>query len=131
MFLPMKMTWCSTRYFLARQRLPSLTVDASQSQLWNATVDRAGGVASIEQATGATTTMSWTASGGSAAYFWAIGAVPINPAAAGPSPLYGDIEPAPDGDCDVDGSDMAAWIAMGGIDDLALFAENFGMTTCP
>ena len=46
------------------------------------------------------------------------------------SPLYGDIEPLLGGDCDVDGSDLAAWVAMGGIDDLSAFAENFGKIDC-
>ena len=45
------------------------------------------------------------------------------------SQLYGDIEPDA-GDCDVDGSDLAEWIASGGI-NLALFADNFGKTACP
>ena len=52
--------------------------------------------------------------------------------AAEPQPLYGDIEPVP-GDCDVDGSDLAAWIADGvpGDMDVADFAENFGKNACP
>jgi hypothetical protein len=71
--------------FLGAATLPSLTADASQTELWNATVDRVRGVASTEQATTTPTPMSWTASGGSTSYYWAIGAVPINPAAAGPT----------------------------------------------
>ncbi len=43
--------------------------------------------------------------------------------------LYGDIEPDT-GDCDVDGRDLAEWIATGGI-NLSLFADNFGKTACP
>jgi hypothetical protein len=45
-----------------------------------------------------------------------------------PPPLYGDIEPVAH-DCDVDGSDLAAWIVAGGI-DITAFAGNFGETSC-
>ena len=69
--------------FLGAATPPSLSIGAGQSQLWNASLDRTRGAASIEQAAGATTAMGWTASGGSTAYYWAIGAVPINPAPAG------------------------------------------------
>jgi hypothetical protein len=48
-------------------------------------------------------------------------------AASVPQGLYGDVWP---NDCDVDGSDLAAWIGTGGV-DLALFAGNFGKSTCP
>jgi uncharacterized repeat protein (TIGR02543 family) len=65
--------------FLGAATIPSLTVDASQTQLWNATIDRVRGASSTEKATSITTPMSWTASGGATAYYWAIGAVPINP----------------------------------------------------
>jgi uncharacterized repeat protein (TIGR02543 family) len=65
--------------FLGAATIPSLTVDASQAQLWNATIDRVRGASSTEKATTVTTPMSWTASGGATAYYWAIGAVPINP----------------------------------------------------
>jgi hypothetical protein len=43
--------------------------------------------------------------------------------------LYGDTEPF---DCDVDGSDLADWIAEDAPEDLnvAIFAANFGKTTC-
>ena len=105
----------------------TLTVGADQTQQWNAWIANVRAAASTELATDSTVTMSWTA--GSASY-WAIVAVPINPAPAGPQALYGDIEPAPNGDCDVDGRDLAAWIEGGG-DDLSFFAENFGKTTCP
>jgi hypothetical protein len=46
-----------------------------------------------------------------------------------PTPsLYGDTEPP---DCDVDGSDIAAYIMAGGYPgNMALFAANFGKTTC-
>jgi uncharacterized repeat protein (TIGR02543 family) len=71
--------------FLGAATLPSLTVDASQTQLWDATVDRVRGVASTEPATTTTTPMSWTASGGSTSYYWAIGAVPINPVGSEPT----------------------------------------------
>ncbi len=106
----------------------TLTAGADQTEQWNGWISNARAAASTEEATGDSVTMSWTAESSS---YWAIVAVAINPAAAGPQPLYGDIEPAPAGDCDVDGSDMAEWIAMGGIDDLALFADNFGKTACP
>ena len=43
-----------------------------------------------------------------------------------PTLLTGDF----DGDCDVDGRDLAAWIAAGGI-DVPAFAGNFGQNTCP
>jgi hypothetical protein len=43
-------------------------------------------------------------------------------------PLYGDYAPA---DCDVDGSDLAAWILAypGGV-DVTAFAQNFGKNAC-
>ncbi len=71
--------------FLGAATVPSLTVDASQNPLWNGTAGRVRGAASTEQATTTTTPMSWTASGGATTYYWAIGAVPINPAPAGPT----------------------------------------------
>jgi hypothetical protein len=43
-----------------------------------------------------------------------------------PLALYGDVVPM---DCDVDGSDLAAWILAGGV-DLAPFAQNFGRDSC-
>jgi hypothetical protein len=43
-----------------------------------------------------------------------------------PFALYGDVAPK---DCDVDGSDLAAWILAGGV-DLAPFAQNFGRNAC-
>jgi hypothetical protein len=53
---------------------------------------------------------------------------------AGPaaSSLDGDIQPAA-GDCDVDGSDLAAWIGGGSPSgmDLTTFAGNYGKSTCP
>jgi hypothetical protein len=53
---------------------------------------------------------------------------------AGPaaSSLDGDIQPAA-GDCDVDGSDLAAWIGGGGPTgmDLTTFAGNYGKSACP
>jgi uncharacterized repeat protein (TIGR02543 family) len=57
----------------------TLTAGADQTQLWNAWIANVRAAASTEQATSSSVTMSWTAS--SAAY-WAIAAVPINPAAA-------------------------------------------------
>jgi hypothetical protein len=44
--------------------------------------------------------------------------------------LYGDYAPA---DCDVDGSDLAKWIASGAPAgrDVTAFARNFGRTGCP
>jgi hypothetical protein len=50
----------------------------------------------------------------------------INPYA--PPGMYGDTAPA---DCDVDGSDIAAYIMAGGYPgNMELFATNFGKTTC-
>ena len=44
--------------------------------------------------------------------------------------LYGDYGPT---DCDVDGSDLAEWIANGAPEGriITAFAANFGMTVCP
>ncbi len=50
------------------------------------TADRSRGAGSIEEAT-SPVTMSWTASGGSTAYYWAIGGVAINPADGSPAPI--------------------------------------------
>ncbi len=58
---------------------PTLTVDASQTQLWNTGIANTSGGASIEQAAGSSVTMSWTRSGTN---YWAIAAVPIHPAAS-------------------------------------------------
>jgi uncharacterized repeat protein (TIGR02543 family) len=68
--------------FVGAATIPTLTPGAGQTELWNAADNRAGGVASTEQATSSSVTMSWTA--GSSVY-WSIGAVPINPAPVGPT----------------------------------------------
>jgi len=61
----------------------TVTAGAGQSApLWNAFIGNARGAASTEQATSSSVTMSWTASESA---YWAIAAVPINPAAAGPT----------------------------------------------
>ena len=60
----------------------TLTVGPSQSQLWNAFVSNTRAAASTEQATGGSVTMSWTAASAS---YWAIVAVPINPAPPAPT----------------------------------------------
>jgi hypothetical protein len=113
--------------FLGGAPPATLTVGSSQTEQWNIDIANTRGAASTEVAAGSSVTMSWTAASNS---MWVIAAVAINPAPVG-SPLYGDFEPAPGGDCDVDGSDLAAGIATEAIDDLSLFAANFGMTTCP
>ena len=69
--------------FIGSATIPTITVGAGQTELWNDSVDRAGGVADFEEALSSTTTVSWTASGTTDAYYWAIGAVPINPMAIG------------------------------------------------
>jgi len=64
---------------------PTLTVDGSQTQQWNFSSDRIrAAAASVKEATGTTTTMSWTRSSTPTSYF-AIAAIPINPAIAGPT----------------------------------------------
>ena len=75
-----RMMLCLITFSLAQATVPSLSVGSDQSEQWNANIDRVRGAASIETAVGATTAMSWTTSGGSSAYYWALGAVPINPA---------------------------------------------------
>ncbi len=65
--------------FIGAATIPTLTAGSNQDQLWSTNVDRAGGAASTEPAA-STVTMSWTPSGGATAYYWTIGAVPINPA---------------------------------------------------
>ena len=60
----------------------TLTAGADQTQLWNPDfVANLRAAASIEQATSSSVTMSWTASTGN---YWAIAAVPINPAPVSP-----------------------------------------------
>ena len=59
---------------------PTITVDPSQSQLWNATVSNARGAGSTEQAAGSSVVMSWT---GGASGPWVDIAVPIFPACTG------------------------------------------------
>ncbi len=58
----------------------TLTAGAGQTPLWNAFLGNTRAAASTEQATGSSVTMSWTAASSS---YWAVVAVPINPAAAG------------------------------------------------
>ena len=74
--------------FIGAATIPTLSAGTDQSEQWSTSIDRAGGAASIETAVGATTTMSWTASGGATAYYWALGAVPINPAPIEPPICY-------------------------------------------
>ena len=71
--------------FLGGSPVPTATAGSGQTQLWNATSDRAGGTASIALATATTTSMSYSATAASGTYYWAIAAVPINPAAVGPT----------------------------------------------
>jgi hypothetical protein len=60
----------------------TLTAGSGQTQLWNAWIANVRAASSTEQATGSSVTMSWTAASSS---YWAIAAVPINPAPAGPT----------------------------------------------
>ncbi|NLF11903.1 MAG: hypothetical protein GX597_08945 [Anaerolineaceae bacterium] len=71
--------------FLGAATIGTLAAGDSQTAQWSATIDRAGGAGSIEEATGTSVTMSWTVSAGATSRFWAIVAVPIKPAAAGPT----------------------------------------------
>jgi hypothetical protein len=68
--------------FLGGSPIPTATAGAGQTKQWQTSIDRAGGIASTKQATSSSVTMSWST--GSSVY-WAIGAVPINPAPAGPT----------------------------------------------
>ena len=56
------------------------TVGSNQTSLWTGTTSNTRGVASTEQATGSSVTMSWTT--GTTAVVWASAAVAINPASA-------------------------------------------------
>ena len=58
---------------------PSITVDPSQTPLWNATQGQALGAASTEQAAGGSVLMSWTGSSGP----WVDVAVPVFPTCIG------------------------------------------------
>ncbi len=58
----------------------TVTAGAGQTRLWHAFAGNTRGAASIEGATGASVTMSWTAQSTS---YWAVVAVAINPAAGG------------------------------------------------
>ena len=58
------------------------TIGAGQTQQWTDTVSNTRGVASTEQATGNSATMSWTTS---SATVWASVAVAINPVSTGPA----------------------------------------------
>ncbi len=85
--------------FMGAATIPTMTVGADQTELWNLSDNRAGGVASIEEAAGSSVTMSWT-TGGTSVY-WAIGAVPINPAPAGTTyELTMAVDPADSGTTD-------------------------------
>ena len=59
----------------------TLTVGQAQTQQWNQFVSNTAASASIEEATGNSVTMSWTAASSS---YWAIVAVPLNPASTTP-----------------------------------------------
>ncbi len=67
--------------FIGGNPPPMLTNSTSQTRLWTNSISNAGGAASTKLATGASVTMSWTASG-SGSPPWAIVAVPIKPAVA-------------------------------------------------
>ncbi len=61
----------------------TLTAGSDQTQLWNpGYIANIRGAASTKQAAGSSATMAWT---GSSSAYWAITAVPINPAPAGPT----------------------------------------------
>jgi Calcineurin-like phosphoesterase len=62
---------------------PTVSAGGGQSPMWDATVDRARGVASTKEPTGTSTQMSWTAA---SACNWAVVAVPINPVGEQPDP---------------------------------------------
>ena len=64
----------------------TLTAGGGQNQLWNAFSSNTRSAASTEQATSSSVTMSWTAASNG---YWAIAAVPINPAAALPTDIAG------------------------------------------
>ncbi len=68
--------------FLGGNPPATLTPGSGQTQLgdWNKTVSNTRGAASIEQATGTSVTMSWTAASSS---LWVIAAVPLKPAPVG------------------------------------------------
>jgi uncharacterized repeat protein (TIGR02543 family) len=66
--------------FLGGSPPAALTVDPSQTELWNANISNTRGAASLEKAKAATVTMSWTAASSS---MWVIAAVPINPVFTG------------------------------------------------
>jgi uncharacterized repeat protein (TIGR02543 family) len=58
----------------------TLTAGPGQTQLWNSYISNTRAAGSTEQAIAASVTMSWTAASAS---YWAIAAVPINPAPTG------------------------------------------------
>jgi phosphodiesterase/alkaline phosphatase D-like protein len=63
----------------------TLTIGSDQTSLWNAWIGNVRAASSTEQATGGSVTMSWTAASSS---YWAITAVPINPASGTPPVEY-------------------------------------------
>jgi phosphodiesterase/alkaline phosphatase D-like protein len=69
--------------FIGGNPPPTLTVGASQTQLWTNSISNTGGAASTEQATAASVTMSWSAASSGP---WAIVAVPINPGGTDTTP---------------------------------------------
>jgi len=71
--------------FLGAGTIGTLAAGGGQMDQWNETVDRVRGAASTEEATGVSVTMSWAVSGGATSRYWAIAAVPINPAATAPT----------------------------------------------
>jgi len=73
----------------------TVTADAGQTERWDTFIGNCRGAASTEQATGSSVTMSWTASESA---YWAIAAVPINPAGGGgnQAPVAGTVNITPD-----------------------------------
>ena len=74
--------------FIGAASIPTAAVGSNQTEQWVTSVDRTGGMASIEEATGSSSvTMSWSTD--TTSVYWAIGAVAINPAPTGPTmPLH-------------------------------------------
>ena len=66
----------------------TLTAGADQTEQWTGWIANVRASASTEQATGDSVTMSWTAASSS---YWAIAAVPINPAVISGEGILGDV----------------------------------------